>query len=84
MKPNPLVAAGFLAILSTTVHADTFGSGGNAFTIDFVPIGNAGNGDDVGAGGGIYSSPSGGVPYVFQIGVTEVPQDWITKATPAG
>lgn len=67
-----------------TVHADTFGSGPNAFTIDFVTIGNPGNGDDAGAGGGLYSSPHGGVPYVYRMGVTEVPQDWITKATASG
>ena len=70
--------------VTTTVHADTFGSGGNAFTIDFVPIGNAGNANDAGAGGGLYSSPYGGVSYGFNMGVTEVSQDWITKATNLG
>ena len=67
-----------------SVHADTFGSGVNAFTIDFVDIGNAGNADDAGAGGGLYSTPYGGVPYVYRMGVTEVPQDWIPKATSLG
>ena len=64
--------------------ADTFGSGANAFTIDFVDIGNPGNTDDAGAGGGSYSSPYGGVAYTYRMGVTEVPQDWITKATNLG
>ncbi len=76
--------AGVLALLVTSAHADTFGSGGNAFTIDFVNIGNAGNGDDLGAGGGIYFTPYGGVGYDYRMGVTEVPQDWITKATNLG
>lgn len=62
----------------------TFGSGVNAFGIDFVTIANPGKGDDAGDGGGIYSTPFGGVPYVFQMAVTEVPQDWITKATNLG
>src|SRR6476619_6689754 len=68
----------------TTAHADTFGSGDNAFTIDFVDIGNAGNADDAGAGGGSYSSPYGGVSYGYRMGVTEVAQDWITNATNLG
>jgi hypothetical protein len=68
----------------TSAHADTFGSGGNAFTIDFVNIGNAGNADDAGAGGGLYSSPYGAVPYVYRIGTYEISQDVITKATASG
>ena len=55
MKTQHLLAVGVLALtLSATLHADSFGSGANAFTIDFVPIGNTGNGNDAGAGGGIY------------------------------
>ncbi len=54
------------------------------FTIGFVDIGNAGNVNDLGEGGGIYSSPYGGVPYNFRIGVTEVSQDSIEKATNSG
>ena len=65
-------------------RADNFGSGSNAFTIDFVNIGNAGNGNDLGAGGGSYSSPYGHVAYTYRMGVTEVAQDWITKATNLG
>lgn len=79
-----LLTAGILCLLTASVHADTFGSGGNTFSIDFVTIGNAGNADDAGAGGGLYSSPYGGVSYVYQMGVTEVSQDWITKATNLG
>jgi formylglycine-generating enzyme required for sulfatase activity len=68
----------------TSAHADNFGSGGNSFSIQFADVGNAGNGNDAGAGGGIYSSPYGGVSYNYRIGVTEVSQDWITKATNLG
>ena len=79
-----LAALCFAGFGVTSAHADAFGSGGNTFTIDFVNIGNAGNANDAGAGGGIYSSPYGGVSYAYRIGVTEVPQDWITKATNLG
>jgi hypothetical protein len=65
-------------------RADIFGSGTNTFTIDFVDIGNPGNGDDRGAGGGSYSAPYGGVAYRYRMGVTEAPQEWITKATSLG
>jgi len=79
-----ITLAGVLALTITSAHADTFGSGGNAFTIDFVNIGNAGNANDAGAGGGSYSSPYGGVSYDYRMGVVEVSQDWITKATNLG
>lgn len=48
--------------------ADSFGVGLNAFTIDFVSVLNAGNANDTGDGGGIYSSLYGGVAYEFRIG----------------
>ena len=76
-----ITLAGVLALLVLPARADTFGSGTNIFTIDFVDIGNPGNGDDRGAGGGSYSEPYGGVPYIYRMGVTEAPQEWITKAT---
>jgi hypothetical protein len=69
--------------------ADTFGSGDNVFTVDFVTIGNPGNGDDA-AGplytedGGEFASPRGGVDYVFRMSQVEVAQEWITKATALG
>jgi len=79
-----LTLAGVLAITIIPSSADTFGSGPNTFNIDFVNIGNAGNANDTGAGGGSYSSPYGGVSYNYRMGVTEVPQDWIAKATNLG
>jgi len=69
---------------AVVVTTDSFGSGANAFTIDFASVGNAGNANDAGAGGGSYSSSYGGVSYDYRMGVTEVPQDWITKATASG
>jgi hypothetical protein len=50
------------------LRADTFGSGANTFTIDSVTIGNPGNADDAGAGGGSYSWPDGGVAYTCRMG----------------
>jgi formylglycine-generating enzyme required for sulfatase activity len=78
-------AALLCALTVTAAHADTFGPAGpNQFTIDFVTIGNAGNGDDAGAGGGSYSSPYGGVTYAYRMGTFEISQDQITKATEGG
>lgn len=65
-------------------RADMFGTPGNEFTMDFVSVGDAGNEDDAGAGGGSYSSPYGGVPYTFGISTYEISQDMITKATASG
>jgi hypothetical protein len=76
MKKTILCALA-LGLSFTTLHADTFGSGVNAFTIGFAAIGNPGNAGDPGVG-------AGAVSYVYSIGVTEVPADWITKATNLG
>jgi hypothetical protein len=53
------------AILS----ADSFGGG--AFTMDFVDIGNTGNGDD------IHGAGYGGVDYSYRMGVNEVSESMI-------
>jgi len=79
-----LTLAGLLAFPITSARADIFGSGPNTFTIDFVTVGNTGNGDDAGAGGGIYSSPYGGVGYAYRMGTYEVTQDAIDKAINLG
>ncbi len=50
-------------------HADSFGSGANTFTMDFVDIGNAGNAyDDTGYGS---------VGYTYRMGVNEVSERMI-------
>ena len=61
-------------------RADTFGSGGNAFQIDFVAIGNAGNIDDtMGA-----PNPAGKVDYEYRIGKYEISEGMIDKANAMG
>ncbi len=66
-----------------SARADSFGSGGNAFTIDFVTIGNPGNANDSGTTG-LYSGPYGGVGYGFQMGKYEISEDMIAKANTLG
>lgn len=67
----------------TTARADSFGSGGNAFTIDFVTIGDPGNANDSGTTGS-YFTPYGGVGYTFQMGTYEISEDMINKANTEG
>ncbi len=47
-------------------HADTFGSGANTFTMDFVTIGNPGNAADTNPAG------YGSVGYTYRMGIHEV------------
>jgi len=55
---------------------ETFGSGANQFSIDFVQIGNPGNAaDDTGFGS---------VAYVYNLGKFEISRDQIEKANSAG
>lgn len=56
------------------VHADTFGSGGNTFTMDFVTIGDAGNAADT---TGYGSVGYGSVGYTYRMGVNEVSERMI-------
>jgi len=58
--------------------ADTFGSGPNTFTIDFVTIGNPGNPPDANP------NPAGAVPYTYQIGKYEISEQMIDKANALG
>lgn len=54
MKITHLCALALTAYLFVShLHADQFGTAGNTFMIDFVTVGNPGNGNDVGAGGGL-------------------------------
>ena len=53
----------------------TFGSLGNAFDMEFVPIGNANNADDTTGN----PNPAGKVEYAYQMGKFEVSEDMITK-----
>lgn len=75
-----ITLAGVLALTITSARADLFGSGGNAFTIDFVTIGNAGNvADTTGS-----PNPAGSVAYDYRIGKYEISRDMITKASTEG
>ncbi|MFV0414868.1 MAG: SUMF1/EgtB/PvdO family nonheme iron enzyme [Chthoniobacterales bacterium] len=78
-KAAMAVAAFGLALGSMaldTAKADTFGTGTNAFTMDFVEVGNPGNAND--------STGYGAVANTFRIGTFEVSRDMITKANAAG
>ena len=67
-------------IASAQLVTESFGSGANAFSMDFVTIGNPNNAaDTTGA-----PNPVGAVAYSYQIGKYEVSRDMITKATSAG
>jgi ABC-type proline/glycine betaine transport system substrate-binding protein len=73
------VAALFAAVTLTiqpSAQADTFGTSGNEFTIDFVNIGNTGNAAD--------TTTYGAVPYEYRASIYETSQDAITKATASG
>lgn len=79
-----IMLAGVVVLIALPARADVFGSGVNTFTITFASIGNSGNADDTGAGGGIYSSPYGGVAYTYGIAIYEVSFDQISKAAGNG
>jgi hypothetical protein len=68
--------AAFTPFIRSAAHADTFGSGTNTFTIDFVTIGNAGNAPD--------TTGYGSVPYAYRIGKYEISHNDATKANASG
>jgi len=74
----------FLASLATISSAqtttETFGSGANAFTMDFVTIGNPGNAADTTGS----PNPAGSVLYTYNLGKYEVSRGQIDKANAAG
>jgi len=72
------------ACVTTTSSAqtltETFGSGANAFTMDFVTIGNPGNAADTTGS----PNPAGSVAYTYNMGKYEVSREMIDKANLAG
>jgi formylglycine-generating enzyme len=68
--------AAFTLIIQPSAQADTFGTSGNEFTIDFVNIGNTDNAAD--------TTSYGAVPYEYRAGVNEISQNDIAKATASG
>lgn len=79
-----LVSLLSLAFLSGLVSAQTitqtFGTGANAFSMDFVTIGNPGNAADTTGN----PNPVGSVAYTYSIGKYEVSRDMVLKASTAG
>lgn len=74
-----------ITTLTSPLHADTFGTGANQFTIDFTTIGNPGNAADpltfFGSPGGF---GYGSVGYSYRIGTYAISQNQIDKATASG
>ena len=74
-----LLTLGYQTALAQLV-TESFGSGANAFTMEFVTIGNPGNvADTTGS-----PNPAGAVSYTYNIGKYEVSRDMINKANTAG
>lgn len=76
------VAATACVRAAIVVSVDSFGSGDNAFSIDFVSIGNPGNEADTTPVGG--PSPVGRVDYLYRLGQHEISRDMIDKVNAAG
>lgn len=72
-----LIAASGLTASAAPVN---FGTGGNQFAIDFVPIGNPGNAADTTGD----PNPAGSVPYVYNIAQYEISRDMVSKASAVG
>jgi formylglycine-generating enzyme len=74
-----LLALGYQTA-SAQLVTESFGSGDNAFTMDFVTIGNPNNAaDTTGA-----PNPVGSVAYTYNLGKYEVSREQIDKANTAG
>jgi formylglycine-generating enzyme required for sulfatase activity len=80
-RPAALVLAALIVIVSARfAFGDTFGSGVNAFDLEFVVIGNAGNAQDTTG----TPNPAGALPYRYRMGKFEVSRDMVMKANGAG
>ena len=73
-----LVSASLVTTASASLTIDTFGTGGNAFTMNFVDIGNPGNANDTSPAG------YGGVANAFRMSSYEVSTAMVSKANTAG
>jgi hypothetical protein len=78
-----LLALGYQTA-SAQLVTESFGSGANAFTMDFVTIGNPGNAayDGIDNWGNSYSA--GSVAYYYNLGKYEVSRDMVLKASTDG
>lgn len=71
----PLV---LLACGASPARSDSFGSGVNSFTIDFVTVGSPGNAPDD------PPNPAGAVPYLYRIAKYEISEQMVDKANALG
>jgi formylglycine-generating enzyme required for sulfatase activity len=71
-----VVALSYQSAWAESLLQQSFGSGANQFTMDFVEIGNPGNAAD--------PRGNGSVAYTYNLGKYEVSRDMITKANSAG
>ena len=69
----------FGSVAQSQTITETFGSGENQFSIDFVEIGNPGNAADTTGS----PKPAGSVAYTYNIGKYEVSRDMVLKASSA-
>jgi formylglycine-generating enzyme required for sulfatase activity len=67
-------------LFAQSLQSQSFGTGENAFTMEFVEIGNPGNPADTGGN----PNPCGSVNYVYSIAKYEVSRDMINKANSEG
>ena len=74
-----LLALGYQTASATSL-LETFGSGANQFSMEFVTIGNPNNAADTTG----TPNPAGSVAYIYNLGKHEVSRDMITKANAAG
>jgi formylglycine-generating enzyme len=74
-----LLALGYQTA-SAQLVTESFGSGANAFTMDFAMIGNPGNAADTTGS----PNPAGSVAYIYSLGKYEVSRDMINKANAEG
>jgi formylglycine-generating enzyme required for sulfatase activity len=75
-----VVALSYQSVWAQGLLQESFGSGANQFTMDFVTIGNPGNAADTTGS----PNPAGSVAYTYNLGKYEVSRDMITKANLAG
>jgi formylglycine-generating enzyme len=75
-----LLILSFLALgyqsASAQLVTESFGTGANAFTMDFVTIGNPGNAADTTGS----PNPAGAVGYIYNIGKHEISREMVIKA----
>ena len=74
------MALGYQTASAQLVTESFGGTGANAFTMDFVTIGNPGNAADTTGN----PNPAGSVAYTYNLGKYEVSRDQITKASSEG